>query len=92
MKDNFRVILAENETYQSVADNILQKTGIKNYKRYIDNIYLEKFLSRLDYKVDEVEDDANFEIKIIKKICFYPCLNQIIDSVNYCSLHNKDMI
>ena len=93
LKDNFRVILAENETYQSVADNILQKTGIKNYKRYIDNIYLEKFLSRLDCKVDEVEDDDNFEIKIIKKICFYPpCLNQIIGSVNYYSLHNKDMI
>ena len=30
LKDKFRVILDENETYESVFDIILQKTGIKN--------------------------------------------------------------
>ena len=33
LKDNFRVILDENETYESVADIISKKTDIKNYKR-----------------------------------------------------------
>ena len=42
LKDNFRVILDENETYESVADIILQRKGIKNYKRYIDNMFIER--------------------------------------------------
>ena len=91
LKDDFHVNLEENETYDKVADNILQMSNIKNYEKYINNIYLEKYLSRLDCKVYDNEDD--FEIKISKKKCFYPpCLNQIIGSNNYCSLHNKDMI
>ena len=87
----------ENETYQSVADDILNVDNIKNYKRYINNKYIEKFLSRLDCKEDckeEEEDvkDDNFEIKILKKICFHPpCLTTVIGD-NCCSIHNKDMI
>ena len=89
LKDDMYVILEENETYDKVADDILQ---MSNIKKYINNIYLEKFLSRLDCKVDEVEEE-DFRIKIIKRTChFPPCLNQIIGSNNYCSLHNKDMI
>ena len=92
LKDNFDVILEENEMYDKIADNILQMSNIKNYKKYINNICLEKYLSRLDCKVDEVEVE-DFQIKIIKSTChFPPCLNQIIGSNNYCSLHNKDMI
>ena len=97
LKDDFHVILDENETYKSVADDILNVDNIKNYKRYINNIYIEKFLSRLDCKEEDVKDDDfkeddNFEIKILKKICFYPpCLNEAIGD-NYCSIHNKDMI
>ena len=92
LKDDFHVILDENETYDKVADNILQMTNIKNYKKYINNIYLEKCLSRLDCEVDEVEEE-DFLIKIIKRSChFPPCLNQIIGSNNYSCLHNKDMI
>ena len=69
-------------------------SNIKNYKKYINNIYLEKYLSRLDCKVDEVEvEEEDFQIKIVKRTChFTPCLNQIIGSNNYCSLHNKNMI
>ena len=42
LKDNFRVILDENETYDSVTNIILQNTDIKNYKRYIDNMFIER--------------------------------------------------
>ena len=92
LKDDMYVILEENETYDKVADDILQMSNIKNYKKYINNIYLEKFLSRLDCKVDEVEVEEE-DFQIIKRTChFPPCLNQIIGSNNYCSLHNKDMI
>ena len=92
LKDDFHVILEENETYDKVADNILQMSNIKNYKKYINNIYLEKYLSRLECKVNEVEED-DFQIRIIKRTCYFPpCLNQIIGSDNNCSLHNQDMI
>ena len=81
----------ENETYKSVADDILNVDNIKNYKRYINNIYIEKFLSRLDCKENTFKED-DFKIKILKKICFYPlCLNEVIGD-NYCSIHNKDTI
>ena len=85
------VILEENETYKSISDVILKHNNIKNYKKYIRDIYLEKFLLNLDCKEDDVKGD-DFEIKILKKICFYvPCMNEVIDN-NYCSNHNKDMI
>ena len=46
----------ENETYQSVADNILQNEyPIKNYKRYIVEIFFEKFNYRLDREEDAVK-------------------------------------
>ena len=59
-------------------------------------MYLEKFLLYLDRKEDdnvkEEEKEDDFEIKILKKICFYvPCMNEVIGD-NYCSNHNKDMI
>ena len=101
LKDDFHVILDEGEAYKSIADDILEYNNIKNYKRYIRNRYLEKFLSRLDCKedckeVDGKEDDCkyndDFEIEILKKICFYPpCLNTVTGD-NYCSIHNKDII
>ena len=69
---------------------------LKIIKKYIDDIYIEKFFSRLNCKEDckEEEDvkDDNFEIKTLKKICFYPpCLNKVIGD-NYSSIHNKDML
>ena len=65
LKDDFHVILEENETYDKVADDILQMSNIKNYKKYINNIYLEKFLSRLDCKVNEIEEKDDFQINVI---------------------------
>ena len=46
LKDNYRVVLDENESYNSVADMILQKNGSKNYKRYIDNMYMNRKIDR----------------------------------------------
>ena len=87
------VILDECETYESIADNILKHNNIKNYKKYIRDIYLEKFLSNLDCKeVDVKEDDCKDNDDFERKTCFYPpCLNTVIGD-NYCSIHNKDMI
>ena len=81
LKNNSCVILEENETYESIAKNILKVGNIKNYIKYIRDIYLEKFISNLDCK----EDDC--KIKILKKICFHPpCFNTVIND-NYCSNH-----
>ena len=93
MKDNFRVILDESETYESVSDIILQKTGIKNYKRYIDNMFMNREIDRnmfieINLSVKKVCDNNIVE----NKICFYPpCLNWVCGD-NYCHLHHKDMI
>ena len=77
------VILDEGETYKSITNNILKHNNIKNYKRYIRDIYLDKFLLNLDYKEDVCKED-DFEIKIVKKICFYPpCMNEVIDDNYY---------
>ena len=94
LKENFRVILDENETYDKVADIILQKNGIKNYKRYIDNIFMNRTIDRnpfieVDLSVKKVCNDNNV---VKNKICFYPpCLN-LVSGDNYCHLDNKAMI
>ena len=56
MKENFRVILDENETYDKVADAILQMKGIKNYKKYIDNMFIEREIERDMIKVRKKRD------------------------------------
>ena len=76
MKENVHVILDEDETYKSISDKILQKSDIKNYKRYIDNLFIEKFFeSKMTYKKDDceckVEEDDNIKI-FIDKTCFIP--------------------
>ena len=98
LKDDMHVNLDEGQTYKSVADNILTYNNIKNCKRYVNNMYIEKYLLYLDNKedckeVDIKEDDCkgkynnNFEMKMCH---FPPCLNW--SSTNYCSIHDKDMI
>ena len=52
MKDNYRVVLDENETYESVSDIILQKNGIRNYKRYIDNMFINREIDRNMLEID----------------------------------------
>ena len=88
LKDDMHVFLEGNETYKSIAKNILKVRNIKNYKKHIRDIYLQKFLLNLDCKEDDVhEEKDDFEIKILKKICLYPpCMNEVVDK-NYCFNH-----
>ena len=60
LKDDFYVILDEDETYKSIADDTLKNGTINNYKKYIRNIYLEKFLLNLD----NIEEEEDIEKKI----------------------------
>ena len=57
LKDNFRVTLDENETYDKVADDIVQLSDIKNYKKYIDNMFIEREIERGMIKVRKKEVD-----------------------------------
>ena len=83
--------LNNDDNINEIIDNILQFNAT-NYKKHIENMYLEKHLSRLDCKVNEVEED-DFQIILNKRVChFPPCLNKIIGNNNYCHLHNKDMM
>ena len=76
MKDDFHVILDDNETYDKVASDMLQRNNIKNYKKYINDIYIEKFFSRLNCKEDCKEVDCK-KVDVKKtnifgeKICFF---------------------
>ena len=80
MKENDNIILNKNETYISVADNISQNKDIKNYKKYIEDMFIER-----NYEY--------FQIILNKRCChFPPCLNKIIGSNNYCHLHNENSI
>ena len=72
LKDNFRVILDKNETYDSISDTMLQTTGIKNYKRYIDNMFTNREIDRnmfieIDLNVKKVVNDN----EVVKKDDFY---------------------
>ena len=86
------VILDKNESYNSIADKILQNNCIKNYKKYTENIFIERYVENMN-KNDCKKEQDDFQIKIIKKICrFPPCLKQFIGSDHYCSLHNENSV
>ena len=73
---------------------ILQKNGIKNYKRYIDNMLMNRTIDRNPFiKIDlSVKKVCNDNGVVKNKIYFYPpCLNYVSNK-NYCHLHHKDMI
>ena len=91
----------ENETYQSVADNILEKTGIKNYKRYIDNMFMNQEIDRNIFIEIELDRDIKkvckkeVDKKVFKKVDndfknwgYTNCLTCICYG-NYCTNHNK---
>ena len=98
LKENFRVILDENETYSSIADDILKVSNIKNYKRYIDNMFMNREIDKnifieIDLSVKKVCNDETKKDNIFgNKICFYPSCSNLASGDNYCHLHNKDMI
>ena len=65
LKENFRVIIDENETYESIANNILKKDNIKNYKKYIDNMFIEREIEHDMIKARKKEIDEEFFKKLI---------------------------
>ena len=67
---------------ENISDNILQNKHIKNYKKHIKNMFIERNYGQED-----------FQIILNKRVChFLPCLNKIIGNYNYCYLHNKDSV
>ena len=42
------VILDESESYNSISDKILQNNCIKNYKKYIENIFIERYFENMN--------------------------------------------
>ena len=95
LKKNFHVILDEGQTYDNIASSILEKDNIKNYKRYIDDLYIEKYFERLNCKKDyckKVDNDVKKDNIFGEKICFYPPCLDYVSNNNYCHLHHKNMI
>ena len=101
IKSNEYFYIDENEDINRIIDNILE-VNPSNYKKYIDNMYLDQFLDRIEHAVDEAnlevdlinnQEEDDFEIILNRIVCYFPpCLNKIIGSDNYCSIHNKDSI
>ena len=101
LRNHENFYLDKDENINKVVDNILV---IKpdNYEKYIDNMYLDKFLDRIEHTVDEAnvevdlinnQEEDDFEIILNRRVCYFPpCLNKIIGSDNCCSIHNKDSI
>ena len=55
-------------------------------------MFIERHFENMN-KNDFKKEQDDFQIKIIKGTChFPPCLNQIIGSNNYCSLHNENSV
>ena len=81
LKENDNINLNKTETYDSISEEIL-KNNIKNYKKHIFNMFIER-----NYEQDD------FQIILNKRCChFFPCLNKIIGSNNYCHLRNENSI
>ena len=101
LEDNFRVIVDENETYESVAEIILQKNSIKNYKRYIDNMFMNRKIDRnifieIDLSAKKIckKEGDNYLKKVdddFKKWGYTNCLRCLYEG-NYCQNHDKLLI
>ena len=89
LKENFLVILDEKETYDNVADDIVQLNDIRNYKKYIDNMFIEREIERGMKKVRKKEIDNKFFKKTDNDLMEYSngltyiCLGEL------CKNHNK---
>ena len=42
------VILDESESYNCISDKILQNNCIKNYKKYIENMFIERYFENMN--------------------------------------------
>ena len=77
--------LDENETYNSVSDIILKTEGIKNYKRYIDNMFMNRKIDRNMFIEIELGTDNKPVNDFMKNS---NCLKYICIG-NICENHNK---
>ena len=89
LKENFRVILDEGETYKSIANMVLEKSGIKNYKRHVDNIFIEREIDRGMKKVCKKEVDKNIFKKVDNYFMEYSNCLKCLCYGHYCENHNK---
>ena len=89
LKENFRVILEENETYESIANNILEKDNIKNCKKYIDNMFIKREIERCMIKVRKKEFDKNIFKKVDNDFMKYANCLKCICYGHYYENHNK---
>ena len=86
LKNNVHVFLEQNETYRSIAKDILKYPNIDCYVKFIN----EKYLYKPKYE-PILKEDCKIDLNS-KIVCFYPpCLKLAVNN-NYCSFHNKDMI
>ena len=86
LKENFRVILDENGTYDKVADNIVQLNDIK---KYIDNMFIEREIERGMKKVRKKEIDNKFLKKVDNDFMkYFNCLTCVCYD-HYCPNHNN---
>ena len=94
LKDNYRVVLDENESYDSISD-ILKVSNIKNYKRYID-MFINREIDRnmfieIDLSVKKVcKKGANYFKKVdndFKKWGYTNCLRCLCEG-DYCKNHD----
>ena len=98
LKDNYIVVLDENESYDSISDDILKVSNIKSYKRYINNMLINRKIDRnmfieIDISVKKVckKECANYLKKVdndFKKWGYTNCLRCICEG-NYCQNHYK---
>ena len=89
LKENFRVILDENEIYDKVADDIVQLNDIKNHEKYIDNMFIEREIERGMIKVLKKEVDKNFFKKVDNDFIEYSNCLTCICYGHYCPNHNN---
>ena len=55
-------------------------------------MFIERYFENMN-KNDCKKEQNDSQINIIKRICYFPpCLNLIIGSNNYCSLHNENSV
>ena len=91
LKNHEYFYLNKDENINKITDYILE-TEQKNYKKYIEHLYLDKYLENYKKNIENMNKD-DFQINIIKRTCYFPpCLNSIIGSNNYCSLHNENSV
>ena len=68
---------------------VLEKSGIKNYKGYVDNIFIEREIDRGMKKVCKKEVDNEVFRKVDNDFMKYSKCLKCICYGHYCENHNK---